>query len=348
MPLRVPHRRAVLQGGLALALTGRAVAAPVARASAAAFVDSVGVNVHISSEPYASRFTEVAALLGRSGIRHLRDEIRPSNDLDRWRMLYDAHGIRANLLVSPVTNTPAEMLEYLRMVGPQRVSAIEGQNEGDSDWFMAQPAARPRWHTAVVAYQRAAYRALRSRYDAATLPMLSPSIIDYKPADVALIRESAPFCDAVAIHSYVQHGQEPETGDDYAGLGWYLRHMRDAYRPGAPAVVTEVGYNNFVEPDGSAMSETASGIYLPRLLLNNFAAGIGRTFLYEFMDGATGSTVGNDHWGLVHTDGTPKPAYEAILTLLGALAEQGGGAPAAPLTVSLPDAGPDLRSLALA
>lgn len=347
-PPRPVSRRVLLRAGLAAALVGPARAATAPARPVEDFLDSVGINVHLGSEPYASRFPEMTDLLVRSGIRHLRDELRPSNDLARWKHLHAAHGIRANLLVSPATNTVPEMLAYLEAVGPETVSAIEGQNEGDSDWFMAQPVARPHWAEAVVAYQRAIYQALRARYHREALPILSPSVLDYKPEDVALIEGAAAFCDAVAVHSYVQHGQEPETADPYAGIDWYLARMRDAFKPGAPAFCTEVGYCNFVRPGGSGVSEAAAGTYIPRLLMNNFAAGVQRSFLYQLMDGGTSTENSEDHWGLVRIDGTPKPAFTALARLLGALREPAGDpSPEPPVAVTLPEASADLRHVAL-
>lgn len=288
---------------------------------AAAFVDSVGINAHLSSEPYASRFAEFRALLGASGIRHVRDELRPGNDLSRWRDLHRSFGVRGHWLVSPATNTVPQMMEYLAAIGPETVSAVEGQNEGNSPWFTAQPQARPDWAAAVVAYQREAYRALRSRYAAERIPMLSPSVLDWKPDDMLRIQDAAPHCDLVAVHSYVQRAQEPETEDDYAALGWYLRRMRDPFKPGAPVMATETGYCTAApRPGGTTVSERAAARYLPRLLLHNFAAGIVRTFLYEFWDGGPNPAEGEHNWGLLRHDGTPKPAYHAVRRLLGALA----------------------------
>ncbi len=314
------NRRTFLAGSAATLLTGQAsiVAAPLP-APSDLFTDSVGVNVHISSEPYASNFDRFHELLRASGIRHLRDELRPSNDLNRWRALNERSNIQFNILVSPATNTVAEMMTYLDALGIERISAMEGQNEGDSPWFMSLPLAKPGWSNVVVDYQREVHRALRARYTAEQLPLLSPSVLNWKPADVALLRPANQYSDAVAIHSYVQKGQEPETTDEYAAVAWYLKNMRDAFKPGAPAVATECGYCNLVRPGSATVGETASGIYLPRLLLNNFRSGILRTFLYEFWDGGTDPNEGEHHWGLVRNDGTPKPGYHAIRHLLSAL-----------------------------
>ena len=312
-------RRTLLTGAAALLLRPASVIAAPLPGPTDTFTDSVGVNVHISSEPYASNFDRFHDLLATSGIHHLRDELRPSNDLARWRLLNERSNIRFNILVSPATNTVPEMMAYLDALGIARITSIEGQNEGDSPWFMSLPLAKPGWSNVVVDYQREVHRALRERFTVEQLPLLSPSVIDWKPADVALLRGAAPYSDAVAIHSYVQKAQEPETNDDYAAVSWYLQNMRDAFKAGAPALVTEVGYCNVVKPGSAGVGEIASGIYLPRLLLNNFRLGILRTFLYEFWDGGVDPNEGEHHWGLLRNDGTPKPGYHAVRNLLLAL-----------------------------
>lgn len=313
-------RRQFLAGSAAaMAMAPRLASAAPLPATTSLFTDSVGVNVHISSEPYAPNFVRFADLLTQSGIRHLRDELRPSNDLARWRQLHAEAGALFNILVSPATNTVPEMMTYLDALGLERITSIEGQNEGDSPWFMSLPLAKPGWSNVVVDYQREVHRALRQRFSAEQLPLLSPSVIDWKPADVALLRGAAQYSDAVAIHSYVQKAQEPETTDDYAAVSWYLTNMRDAFKAGAPAMVTECGYCNVVKPGSSGVGETAAALYLPRLLLNNFRMGILRTFLYEFWDGGTDPNEGEHHWGLLRNDGTPKPGYHAIRNLLMAL-----------------------------
>lgn len=342
------NRRAILAGGAAsLMLRSFSAAASPLPGPSDAFIDSVGVNVHISSEPYASNFDRIHELIASIGIRHLRDELRPTNDLARWRLLNTTSGILFNILVSPATNSVPDMMSYLTALGPERISAIEGQNEGNSDWFMSLPLAKSGWSGVVVDYQREVYQTLRSHYSAQQLPLLSPSVINWKPADVALLRPAADCSDAVAIHSYVQRAQEPETNDDYAAVSWYLQNMRDAFKPGAPVMATEIGYCNMIRPAGSGVSETAAAIYLPRLLLNNYRLGILRTFLYEFMDGGKDPNEWEQNWGLVRSDGTPKPAYHAIRRLLSALksARPSERSPKR-LRASLKTASPEIRHVA--
>jgi hypothetical protein len=215
-------------------------------------------------------------------------------------------------------------MRYITLIGVEKISAIEGQNEGDHEWFQGQRAAQGNWSKAVVEYQKSVYEALRRRYAKDVLPVVSPTVLDWKPQDMALLRDAAGFCDIVAIHSYVQNAQEPETDEPYASLSWYLQEVRDPFKPGAPVMVTETGYNDLQGPGRKGVSEKAAAIYLPRLLLNNFAAGIKRTFLYEFLDEGANPNEWENHWGLVRYDNAPKPSFEAITALIASLKNDGG------------------------
>jgi hypothetical protein len=119
--------------------------------------------------------------------------------------------------------------------------------------------------------------------------------------------------------------------------------MRDPFKPGAPAMVTETGYPS----GGVGLSLRAAGIYLPRLLLHLFERGIVRSFLYELMDEGSGGHNPELHYGLLRVDGTAKPAFHALRLLLGALADPGPHF--VPSPVMLAATGPaDLRVVAFA
>jgi hypothetical protein len=342
-------RRSFLATGLAAMLARPEATVANAIRPANDFVESVGVCAHIGSKLYGYTFDQFADLLRASGVRHLRFDFRPGSDLRALRNLHDRLGIRYDLLMSPTKVTVPQIVGCVKVLGPHCVSAIEGQNEADSNWFRSQSTAGGDWAGTVVEFQREMFQALRLSYPGSKLPILSPTVLDWKPRDMQLLRPAAGFCDVVAIHSYVQHGQEPETDDNYSGLGWYLRNMRDSFKPGAPVMVTETGYNNLVGPGGAGVSEQAAAIYLPRLMLNNFCAGVLRTYLYELMDDGDQPRDWEHHWGLVRHDGTPKPAYHAINALITALADDGPAMPSKPrdtrpMRVSLPAAPPELRS----
>ena len=330
-------RRALLTGALSTAIPLPSFAvgnSGIATFRAIDFVDSIGVNTHLSSEPYLSRFETVKRLVSELGVRHLRDELRPTNNLARWKELYDRYGVKSHMLVSPSTNSVVEMLAYIGKLGREKISAIEGQNEGDADWFMAHKSARGNWSKTVVDYQREVFQALRGRYGD-DLPLVSPSVINWKPNDVFLLREAAPYSDYVAIHSYPQHAEEPETSADFAAVSWYLKHMRDSFKPGAPVMATETGYNTSTKPGASGVSEKAASIYLPRMLLDHFSKGIQRTFLYQLLDGGDDPGNWEHHYGLVRHDDTPKPSFTAISSMIRALRERDGDTPALGRTMQL-------------
>lgn len=303
------------------------------------FVESTGVCTHLSSAPYAERFNEVLRLTRSLGVRHFRDELRPSDDLDRWRTLFRDAGIRAHLLVSPTTNSIPEMLDYLREMPPGSVSAVEGQNEGDSDWFRAQPAAASGWTGAVIDYQRSLFQALRKVYSSATLSILSPTVLDYQPDDMALLNLLAQYCDMVALHAYPQGHQEPETSDDYAALAWYVEKIGNPFKAGAPTMVTETGYDT----SRTGISPRAASIYLPRMLLNAYSKGIVRSFIYELFDEGTNPAEPEQRYGLVMVDGTPKPAFQTLKILLSELSDPGPEFVPAPIEVEVGHAPRDLR-----
>ena len=308
-----------------------------------AFGDSVGVCLNLGGDTTREHFPRLRHLLDDSRIRHIRVEPRSGYQLDRWRELQAIPGLRWHLLASPLTNTVPQLLDLMTALGPDHCSAVEGQNEGDG-YFRTQPASRGDWSGTVVAYQRDLYEAVRRSGPAASLPVVSPTLLDWRPGDVALIRPAAGFCDVVGLHSYVQRSQEPETQDDYAGLSWYVRNYRDRFKPGAPMMVTETGYTNAAGPGRRGISELASSIYLPRLLLHNYGAGVRRTFLYAFMDAGQDPGDNEHHYGLVRFDGQPKPAYRCVRTLLEALSDDPVPLRSGPsLRPSFPDAPAGLR-----
>jgi hypothetical protein len=72
---------------------------------------------------------------------------------------------------------------------------------------------------------------------------------------------------------------------------------------GKELVFTESGYHNGLNDhsDQPAISETAAAKYIPRLFLEDFARGIVRTYLYEFLDETPDSGLNHlqMHWALL-------------------------------------------------
>ena len=86
------------------------------------------------------------------------------------------------------------------------------------------------------------------------------------------------------MHNYFA-GRHPGTGgwgaSSYGSIAWNLNLVQES-TGGKPTVTTETGYRNDSAPDALPLDIAAR--YLPRLLLEQYQAGISRTFLYELVD----------------------------------------------------------------
>ena len=89
--------------------------------------------------------------------------------------------------------------------------------------------------------------------------------------------------------------------------------------------------------DQPGVSEAAAAKYIPRLFLEDFAHGIPRTYLYEFMDEAPdpGLTNPQMHWGLIRADGSEKPAFAALKNMIDELSDSTPATKLQPLPWSL-------------
>ena len=300
---------------------------------ASAFAESVGVGVHATSPPYSNDPALFASTLRTLGVSYVRDEILGGGPAAHNALLAAVPGLRLNLVASPMHCTPQQVVSYVRAVGRENVSAIEGQNEGDSPWALSQPQMQPDWAARVVAYQEALYPAVKAAFP--DLPVVSPTVLDYRPQDMAAIKGAAPYCDAVAIHAYNQDATQPESANPYSSLSWYLSNFRDSWKPGAPVLITECGYTT---PPGGRVSPAAAGKYIPRLLLQGLALGVERTFVYELMNSGTDITDTESNYGLTLWDGRPKPAYTSTRNLLALLADPGPAFTPEPVLVTVADA----------
>ena len=105
-----------------------------------------------------------------------------------------------------------------------------------------------------------------------------------------------------------------------------------------PILVTECGYHNRVEEKGHpGVSEAAQAKYLPRLLFVYFNRGMTKAYKYELLDEKLdpGFADMERHFGLVRSNGTLKPAFNALKNLLRLLADPGPAAPTGSLAFQL-------------
>jgi len=287
---------------------------------AAAFVDSVGVNVHVTYYDTAyARFDEWLARLRELGVRHVRDGLvfGAPPYAQRMRRLAAA-GLRVSLIVDEEQGTPAESVALA--AGPIRpaVETLEGPNEPDID-----PGVD--WEPVLRRFMPDLRRAVDAEFGNA-VPLLAPSFTQASSREA--VDDMAGLWDYENIHPY-PGGGPPEPPD--RGPGGSRRVM-----------ATETGYHNAMRAtEGQpAVSEGVAGAYVPRLYAENFASGVSRTFIYELIDEKpdTALTNAEQHFGLLRNDLTPKPAFRALKNLLATISASPGEGPSRGVDVRNTDA----------
>ncbi|MBJ7471795.1 MAG: hypothetical protein JHD16_10865 [Solirubrobacteraceae bacterium] len=216
--------------------------------------------------------------------------------------------------------------------------AVEGTNEPD----IAGPLD---WGTTALAHQRAIVSNLAATPGADRLAVFAPSTA--RPANQRWYGDLTGLADYANAHAY--------SGGRYGALGFDMFvPPAEQLLPGGPTVVTETGVHT--SPEGTysqpGVSEAVAARYAPKGLLEAFRRGIPRTYLFDLVDRFDDPELKRveAHFGLLRTDGTPKPAFAAISRLMSELSDSKGkvGTPTRPVAIRprqpLP---PDVRSLAL-
>lgn len=280
--------------------------------SAAAFADSVGVNVHASY--YDTSYGNADAWRGRLrelGVRHVRDGFVPNDP--RW---VDVHrrlgedGIRSSLIVGFEVDPVAAVAAA---AGPLRgtVDAIEGPNEPD----LRHEAG---WPERTREFMQRLQDAAKAN-PGLEAPVIGPSLA--WPPSRNTIAGSGDLWAGENLHSYAG-GEPPETR--------LPKDISDARRRGLdkPVYVTETGYHDAVDADVGqpGVDEQVAADYVPRTFLEAFAAGARRTFLYELADEKPEPARRDpeQHFGLLRQDLSPKPAFGTVAQLMAIVRDSPG------------------------
>lgn len=286
--------------------------------SAEALVDSVGVVVHFNyvGTAYENQ-PEVLSRLRELGVRNIRDAMPSRGEpLEAGLRAARQQGIRATLATGDPGRDPASAVADSIAVMGDDIAAFEGPNELDN-------TGDPAWPATLRSFMPALEAAVRDQ--APDVPVIGPSFIN--PASRSQIPPDLPGM--INGHPY-PGGKPPEPV-----LGEALRELgRGAVKRGV--VFTETGYHNALaaNSDHPPVTEAVAAVYLPRLLVTAFGAGVRRTFIYQLADEVPDPGLGDpaQHFGLLRDDLSPKPAFTAVQTLIAALRaspgeRSGGGLP---------------------
>ncbi len=292
--------------------------------SAESFTRSVGVNTHLGYDQtiYGQRWSDIIkpALL-ELGVSHLRDGTFPAGYpngatvASRYRELGEA-GIGLNLLVGHEqaqgsATSLQSRLDWIKANGltPHTIG-IEGSNE-----FVTN--GDPARIQSLRDMQCDIYNRVKADSSLASKPVIGPSSGNFYSDDIwyGEIGDLSGCVNRGNLHPYP--GESLPNFRLSRDLGVAMDWGRKTYGQ-KPYWATESGYWN-KSPDGSHVSEQASGVYIPRLLLEYFRRGIERTQLYELIDLNTNTPDVIHNYGLLRTDGSKKPAFTAVRNLLAVL-----------------------------
>jgi hypothetical protein len=310
-------------------------------AKADAFVDSVGVNVHLhyTDTRYYTDWRMIKSRLLDLGVRHVRDGMTVTRLTDYYNRHIElgAAGI-TTLFIAGVDATSEELAAYPKLV-PGAFEAYEGPNEHDLN-------GGPNWERALRAAVIRIW-GMRSIPAVGRFPIYGPSLTT--EAAYKRLGDISAYADASNLHNYFS-GHHPGSGGwgdgGYGSLTWALSRSAEQ-APRKPVITTETGYWTDAAVPGH-VTETIAARYMPRLLLEHFRHGIQRTYIYELLDFPKTGVPALSGYGLLATDGRPKASFTAVKSLLGLLADPGPSFVATPLGYTVSGGGSDLRSMAFA
>lgn len=293
-------------------------------ASADAFVDSIGVNIHLSytSGPYYQHFFDIIEpRLKALGVRRLRDGMNPgwtgTSILSHLQQLA-ADGFRFDLITNPSTLNGTQVHDIIvKQIGVSHVASVENINEPNISW-------QGNWVTPTRANQQDIWNAIKSDPDTQSIAVYGPSLVIYNTAPPQL-GDLSTWLDAGNIHPYYS-GRNPETsgwGPGGSGsLAWNVTYMAAPVSGSKPVVATESGLQNGTS-SSNYTPEDISAFYIPRMYLYYFASHIAVTYNYEMIDEGSNMANAQNNYGLLYNDGSLKASYVALQNLIALLQDPG-------------------------
>ncbi len=127
------------------------------------------------------------------------------------------------------------------------------------------------------------------------------------------------WLDGLSIHPYF-YGADGEKRLPETAIATRLGQLHDwlqadPVHENVPLYVTELGWPTYGEPHGVSYEEQAC-FMVRSILLFACDPQVKGIWLYEFRDGGTDPKNREHHFGVIEVDGTPKPAFYALRSLV--------------------------------
>ena len=277
---------------------------------AAAFIASLGVNTHIDfGGSYASLAT-VEAAIRYLGVKNLRDSMQNPADLATWHVVADATGAKFDDYIAETS--PANMEAGLAFM-PQLarlgvLNFVEGGNEEDDSY----PAKLGNTIAITARFQPKVY-AMGQRLGLPTINMSFGSgwtaANDWR-GNYDKVGDLAAHADFANAHTY----PNPPDGAPEGAIR-RLNSLARLAAPARPVITTEIGWD---ESHGFSQADVAK--WALDASFDGIKHGNVKTYFYALYDDGSGK------FGLMHPDGTAKPAGTALHNLTTLLADTGAGA----------------------
>jgi hypothetical protein len=282
------------------------------------FVNSIGVNTHLNYfDRIYGNFPLMEQELKSIGIRHLRDGVHLQNQdynealYGRWIKL-GTLGVRFDAVLDPRSNLGplnAAFLEQVDRLAGHTIESFEGPNELDisnvADWPSVDRT-----------YGMSLFESTRAMTGPSQIRVIGPSLAF--ASHTPQLGNISNQIDEGNLHPYPAGKMPSIIFPEQIDLAKIMAGDKGI-------VFTESGYHNAINDHRGqpGISEAAAAKYIPRLFLEDFAHGVLRTYLYEFMDETTdpGFADAELDWGLVRADGSEKPAFFAMKNLIAELSD---------------------------
>ena len=284
-------------------------------ASADAFVDSVGVNVHLHYlDTSYSNFSRVKQSLLDLGLRHVRDGLVDTT----WQDYYNHHNELGRSGIKGIFSTSPAQSDQLLLDYPRRMKdSFEGY-ESPNEYDLSHD---PQWADTLSKFVARLNKIVKANASTTQFPVIGPSLTSQ--GAFLKMHGSCSF-DSANLHDYFGGRNPGTTGwgpNGYGSISWSLANVSAAC-PGKPVITTESGYQT--DPTlTQGIPEEVAAKYAPRVFLEQWLRGIKRTYLYELIDLPPGHSAGDSRFGLLRSDFSPKPTYSALANLLHLLADPG-------------------------
>ena len=196
---------------------------------------------------------------------------------------------------------------------------MEGPNESDLEHFKFSYKGQ-KFPEGTRTYQKEMFTELEVDPETKSLPIILPSM---GWGENAQKLGYVPWGDIGNMHSYPNLGNPPTEDID----SYFIPHVRTITGKTKPLWSTETGYHNYIKDD-LGISERAGARYIPRLWLEQFNRGVKRVYLYEFINQRPDKEGdGQNHYGLLRSDGSPKPSFTTLKNLISLPKDTGSSFP---------------------